>query len=82
MHGREQQLVDLAGGLVSAGGRATNTIRPVARYNIEGYPYWLTANDAFGYMAAYSGYDWTKFWVFVPPQVDYWSSVINKAAIP
>jgi hypothetical protein len=81
MHGREQQLVDYVGGLTSAGGNATNTIRPVSRGNLLGYSYWLTANHAFGWITDFTGYPWLQFG-FVPPANHPYSTIIDVRTYP
>jgi hypothetical protein len=53
IRGREQQLIDAAGGVGSA--RVANSIRGVSRSNVAGRFYWAASNVAFGPLAPYTG---------------------------
>jgi hypothetical protein len=81
MRGREQQMIDAIGGLLSDGGRATNDIRGVAKINAFGYSFWLTSNDAFGQIHDFTGYSWLKIGG-VPPQQTPYSTVLLKRTYP
>lgn len=54
IRGREQQLIDKYGGIGNP--KVANSIRGVARYNINGYMYHSASDRAFGNIAPYTGF--------------------------